>query len=130
MAARTEREIVELAAKAIGLPGEWSIGHRVFHIAMHLRGTSEDAAVARAQFGLASGRIWWAPRHDDGDALRLAVALQIDVGFHNTNGHVRAHPRHREILYVSEDYHAHVDVYAATRLAILRAAAEIGAAMP
>jgi len=53
----------------------------------------------------------WNPLTDDGDALRLAVKLGIaDLGnFYDDDGS---------------------DPYAATRLAITRAAAEIGRAMP
>lgn len=69
----------------------------------------------------------WNPLADDGDAFRLAVKLRIDVGFHDTNGHVRAHPRHREILFTAEDYHAHPTIEAAARRAIVRAAAASGA---
>lgn len=60
----------------------------------------------------------WNPLHNDGDALRLAVALNIDI-----NEAQRA--LHDEIGNL--EYHR--DKYAATRRAIVRAAAEIGKAM-
>jgi hypothetical protein len=61
----------------------------------------------------------WSPLTDDGDALRLAVKLAItDIAI--TVGE-----------YVcSGDYHDGDDICAITRRAIVRAAAEIGKAMP
>ena len=73
----------------------------------------------------------WNPLTDDGDALRLAVKLRMRIatpttdtdcaiaGFGDVRGvHVKAY---------SED--AITDIYAATRSAIVRAAAEIGKTM-
>ena len=54
----------------------------------------------------------WNPITDDGDALRLAVKLKLWT--HSGMG----------------NYHDQDEPYAATRLAIVRAAAEIGEAMP
>ncbi len=61
--------------------------------------------------------LMWNPLTDDGDALRLAVKLnRTDIGALIMN-------------YTSgEEYRE--DPYAATRRAIVRAAAEIGKAMP
>ena len=106
------RRMLELAAKAAG------------------------PSVQMGYFG--SGRCWvqpdevlggfkpWRPHADDGDSRRLEVKLQIDVkqygdfvvawfdgGFIGTG----------RILY-------DCDPYAATRLAVLRAAVAIGEAMP
>jgi len=66
----------------------------------------------------------WNPLRDDGDALRLAVKLRIDfnldfdLGF--TNQYVQASYGHHGY---QENYTA--DPYAATRRAIVRAAAAI-----
>ena len=124
MPIKTEQVQFELAAKAIGLPGAWSIGHNVFHIHMHLRGTSDEAVKARAKFGLANGRMWWNPRDDDGDALRLAVALNMRVGVGQVdwagNQWVGSFP----------DVDVAADPCTATRLAIFNAAVAIGEAMP
>jgi hypothetical protein len=67
----------------------------------------------------------WNPLTDDGDALRLAVKLQIQITpgtynkdeftAYNSARHVEAHER----------YWALQDEYAATRRAIVRAAAEL-----
>jgi hypothetical protein len=66
---------------------------------------------------------WWDPLTDDGDALRLAVKLRIDLEF--ADFHAEAYRREADEFYISsEPYRA--DSRAATRRAIVRAAAEIG----
>lgn len=62
----------------------------------------------------------WNPLTDDGDALRLAVKMGLEVGFEGDN-FVFADGTCSEFLTP--------DPYAATRRAIVRAAAEIGRAM-
>lgn len=64
---------------------------------------------------------YWNPLTDDGDALRLAVALRIDISFNEEGGCVYA-----EQAMASVRRHKG-DATAATRYAITRAAAEIGA---
>lgn len=73
---------------------------------------------------------WWNPLADDGDALRLAVRLGLDfyegdddgraayVGYYESTGNTR---RQR---FAVERHDAHPDAFAATRRAIVRAAAE------
>jgi len=105
----TDRELLELAAKAAGLKVRPYCGGLV-HV-------GED--------GLDAG--WWNPLTDDGDALRLAVKLSLGVMSAKHTGQTcvweycmgRDHEQH-----VSHDG----DPYAATRRAIVRAAAEIGRA--
>jgi hypothetical protein len=63
-------------------------------------------------------RLMWNPLTDDGDALRLAVKLRITIDFYRDE--VYAYP-------VNEQYGS--DPCAATRRAIVRAAAEIGEEM-
>jgi len=121
----TDHVKFELAAKAAGIPGAWSIGHNTFHIAMHLRGTSDEAVKARAQIGLAHGRMWWDPRGDDGDALRLAVKLNMRVGV----GQVDRIGGDWGGSF-SEPEEISADPCAATRLAIFNAAVAAGAVMP
>jgi hypothetical protein len=88
-----DRELLELAAKAAGMNIEWQP-----------RGWAHNNETGCE----------WNPITDDGDALRLAVKLRINVEpvyvWHGpwTNGGTLEDP------------------YAATRLAIVRAAAEIG----
>lgn len=94
----TDRELLELAAKAAGIRVEWNSYHR------------KHATTDRCENG------WWNPLTDDGDAFRLAVRLRmvVEVGGGAT------------LVYmndpgVAEDHGA--DPYAATRRAIVRAAA-------
>lgn len=64
--------------------------------------------------GVEPGKSWWNPFIDDGDALRLAVKC---LPFHT-------------LRYTREDWEkCGEDGYAATRRAIVRAAAEIGRSM-
>ena len=99
----TDRELLEIAAKAAGVelwPGcNYRAGKGIF---------------------CASGRAWWNPLTDDGDALRLAVKLRLivnveldEVSACNWDG-------------VSVFELIDGDPYAATRRAIVRAAYEIG----
>ena len=97
----TDRELLEMAAKA-----------------------------ARYQYAKHGGYIVvdgipgnWNPLTDDGDALRLAVKLEIELWF--GNGGLNASGMSMDI---EEDYGE--DPAAATRRAIVRAAAAIGEAMP
>jgi len=71
----------------------------------------------------------WNPLNSDSDALRLAVKLEIDVNFNDVKKRVWAEPQ-----YINEPpYPVHEgygdDPYAATRRAVVRAAAEIGRGM-
>lgn len=101
----TDRELLELAAKATGIEIVWCDGYAT---------------------------IWdeeWNPLTDDGDALRLAVKLNIyfrryrNSGFfrERVGGYVEAVRNDIEEREPVGD-----DPYAATRRAIVRAAAEIG----
>ena len=87
------------------------------------------AAGHTIEFDEASGLTWyeskftgvlWNPLHHDGDALRLAVKLKMDV-LQKEEGSTFA-TNHR---LGAREFHDD-DPYAATRRAIVRAAAEIG----
>ena len=94
----TNRELLELAAKAAGVGGQWEFGYR-------------DA----------NGRAWNA-LEDDGDALRLAVKLRLEViPFEGGGVDVARWVNGLQSVHVSE---ADINEYAATRRAIVRAAAE------
>lgn len=106
---KTDRELLELAGKAGDIPA------RVIGAAGGLYNCDE--------------RGWhrqWDPLTNDGDALRLAVKLGLGIdpltSFGTTtvyfNGDFRVTEKHAD------------DQLAATRRAIVRAAAEIGKAMP
>jgi hypothetical protein len=104
----TDRELLELAAKAAGIewvPTETQKGWECdLKFGLWLRIDGEPYEGQRRRFN---------PLNDDGDALRLAVKLGIDIGqawFDHWNKES-------------------ADQYAATRFAIVRAAAEIGKAM-
>ena len=74
-----------------------------------------------------SDRVWreWRPLTDDGDALRLAVKLGIEPCWHERAGYAvgRAVPPSGHVIRIEEFGD---DPYAATRRAIVKAAAEIG----
>ncbi|CAJ0779130.1 hypothetical protein LMG7141_00843 [Ralstonia condita] len=104
----TDRELVELAAKAVG-------------IRLHIWGTegSENFSdIDKGKFGTR-----WNPLKDDGDAFRLAVQLQIDVNHQRALGVVEAFWS-KDAGCKREPYGS--DSLAATRRAIVRAAAAIG----
>lgn len=102
----TDRELLELAAKAAGYPAEW-------------RG---EIKIETDQ-----GPRLWNPLTDDGDALRLAVKLGLDVEMHGCNStHPYACAFDCERNIAEEDQPSNGDPYTATRRAIVRAAAEIG----
>lgn len=72
---------------------------------------------------------WWSPAVDDGDSRRLEVKLRIDVEFNHSSVYAHAHRPGIgwcEKASIMEDE----DAGAATRLAVLRAAAAIGESMP
>lgn len=94
----TDRELLELAAKAAGVPWE---------------GVLEDGGVF-----VLDGR-QWDPLTDDGDALRLAVKLSIRFACMFGFAHAWTGLRECREAEVS-------DPYAASRRAIVRAAAELG----
>ena len=101
----SDQKLLELAAKAAGIKHNPSL-----------------SAACRGE------RIWWNPLINDGDALRLAARLQIDVlydGFIVFAEWENPHAIDREQVYETLG----TDPYAATRHAIVRAAAEIGRAM-
>ena len=102
----TDRELLELASKACGL----------------------EEAKMRIEFNQ------WNPLEDDGDALRLAVKLemQVSIGFRRIN--VSFHTPSNSCFFTGGEptkirEENPEDPYAATRRAIVRAAAEIGRSM-
>ena len=106
----TDKELLELAAKAAGFAG-----------ALDFVNTQQ-------------GRFWvssygyWNPFTDDGDALRLAVKLNMRIGINSLQeGFVIVMSDNK----LTPDTHEKInnDPYAATRRAIVRAAAEIGRGM-
>jgi hypothetical protein len=108
----TDKELLELAAKAAGLRlFIWGAKNSENYCIKNNDGTPGDR---------------WNPLTDDGDALRLAVKLNLRVGVAD-NG-LNAVAFNRDIGFYTESCKG--DPYAATRRAITRAAAAIGKAMP
>ena len=109
----SDRELLKLAAKAAGID---------YHA------TREDGTKC-----IHDGRGYWNPLTNDGDALRLAVTLG-EIGFFRLNfgaGAVSAENPAAEplpLLYACEDMEE-LGSAAATRRAIVKAAAEIGRSM-
>lgn len=114
-----DNKLLELAAKAAGYVVRWY----------------EDTLTHGPTFGIEvepgnpGGFAPWNPLTDDGDALRLAVAVGINV-------HVDPLDEECNPVTVAKDFgltacieRHHSDPFAATRRAITRAAAEIGRSM-
>lgn len=103
----TDKELLVLAAKAAGIELLWPIC---------TRGDEVPWSLTHARH--------WNPRAYDGDALRLAAKLIIDIEW-ATEYIVFANGNY------SDDIKNHGNDHAATvRSVIVRAAAEIGKAMP
>jgi hypothetical protein len=97
----TDRELLELASKACGL----------------------EEAKMRIEFNQ------WNPLEDDGDALRLAVKLGLILGTYAHYVTVDLLSPNDRIETITVWHSQTNDPYAATRRAIVRAAAEIGRSM-
>ena len=104
----SEREMLERAAAAFGLPPADGYNPKIGLI--WLRKTP----------GVHRGTVW-SSRHDDGDALRLAVRLRIHITM-NAFGAAASGPSCGEVCRIGKDA---ADIFAATRLAITRAAAAL-----
>ena len=118
----TEREMLELAAKAIGItlkPVE--VKNLEFMGDDHFIGFMTDLSQWK--------RGWFNPLTNDGDALRLAVkiGMNIDVGVNPVGFTATAVIADYNSVFVDE-YHEENSMKA-TRRAIVRAAAEIGKRM-
>jgi hypothetical protein len=116
----SDRELLELAAKAAGilpLPD----------------GKELDAAPDGGLMICGGGEVkYWNPLTDDGDALRLTVTLRINIEHAETLGReshgVNCWPVGQgHCAWMENDL---TDYNAATRRAIVRAAAEVGRNMP
>lgn len=111
----TDTELMLLAAKAAGIRLEW-----IGDIAL-------DCTNLKPGKPASKGKMWW-PLVDDGDALRLAVKLRLQVtpGTYNSDEFTVYRAGYAEC---HEHVHYQQDQCAATRRAIVRAAAEIGKAV-
>jgi hypothetical protein len=107
----TDKEMLDLAAKAAGIEGFW---------------WGQDFCYAYN--GNLNVPVPWRPLIDDGDALRLAVKLGMRV---EVRGEVETEAKYwlksDGYNYLAEGHF--IGSFAATRRAIVRAAAEIGKGM-
>jgi hypothetical protein len=103
-----DRELIELAAKGGG--------YRLCHFI-------DEGSAAYVSDDLVNERFGWRPLVDDGDALRLVVRLKFGMDTERGASSVFS-----DYATCIEDHAA--DPYAATRRAIVCAAAEVGKAMP
>lgn len=112
----TDREMLELAAKAAKLPAFHDLSGKI------------DGLLIGQQNG---SMLPWNPLTDDGDAMRLAVKLHMLIEPCRTMGgkfiEVTAYASGRGDCLGRAAIEG--DEYAATRRAIVRAAAEIGKGM-
>jgi hypothetical protein len=113
---KTDRELLELAARAAG--------YRIDHAAS-LQTWREHRRLAL--LNPSGGHTLWNSEDDSGDAFRLSVKLEIQSGYSEFSGCGFA-SWNRGTHSISE--YGPQDPAAATRRAIVRAAAAIGEAMP
>ena len=122
----TDRELLELAAKAAGIDGRYEDGYIAYFESSGV--PPEDSAWTEL----------WNPLTDDGDALRLAVKLRLNIEPNyswEVQGDMTTSIPHESVTcgFKWEDdwceETCNDDPYAATRRAIVRAAAEIGRTM-
>lgn len=112
----TDRELLELAANAAGIEGVYAEnGYRKI---CGIRKNNPDIF-----------EYLWNPLADDGDALRLAVKLQLDINPYPNTNEVAAIKWSESRIKDKVFEFCGNDPCAATRRAIVRAAAEIGKAM-
>ena len=115
----TDRELLELAAKAAGIE---IVGPIEKYIVQPNKEHIGGFIVRNNQGGDSA----WNPLTDDGDALRLAVKLGLGISIPLANKRTDVVSFSSSLVRAVE---AHGDPYAATRRAIVRAAAEIGKGM-
>lgn len=112
-----DRELLEFSAKALSLNVEWRNNPDE-------GGTENLAHVIDGVF-----QYWWAPLDDDGDAFRMSVDLQISILSNIIRYEASTISLTLAGIFIQEDMIKQRPSIAARR-AIVRAAAEIGKAMP
>lgn len=111
----TDRELLELAAKAAGINYNKTTKEHDYKFGLWLVITGEPNEFTRRS---------WNPLVSDGDALRLAVKLNILTYQTGGDQSYASTPMNWSCTIPHES-----NPYAATRRAIVRAAAEIGASL-
>ena len=109
----TDRELLEAAARAAGIKA-----------LLDPHGRLRDCTAGSPFMDIFAAPLW-NPLTDDGDALRLAVKLNLRLVFHPVLNQALVRPYHSDSMETEsrENGEAHADPYAATRRAIVRAAA-------
>jgi hypothetical protein len=110
----SDKELLELAAKAAGIEVKPHTNYKI-----------------HKELIFTSGGRNWNPLTDDGDALRLAVKLGFSINIDNVPTDGCCECTEVEVWQTGDTfiYNFEGDPYAATRRAIVRAAAEIGRRM-
>ena len=112
-----DRELLENAAKAAG------------YTIVEYQGNGCALVYDNASEYPMDSKFEWMPKHSDGDAFRLKVKLDMNVFQAAKSAYALPSDDgtyEKQVRYTDTNN----DPYAATRLAIVRAAAEIGKAMP
>lgn len=140
-----DRELLELAAKAAGVfmtPADWPYSDSPTPEYFALEFDEEDRSITGTRVWYGSGgeiggteKYPWNPFTNDGDALRLSVKLRLETVYTDDNTiDVRWRDNTGDFAgNVVEEFGSlrnGDDPFAAIRRAIVRAAAEIGKAMP
>jgi hypothetical protein len=117
---RTDREVLELAAKAAGFGGpehkfRWTESE-------YPRGSDQHGALWN-YIGYMDTAVLWNPLTDDGDALRLAIdkGIQFGLTLEDARGYAECENVYIEFEW---DMQRPSDRYEAVRRAIVRVAAE------
>lgn len=117
-------ELLEFAAKAAGIVGEYVTDYNGDY---YYQGNTEGILYELPEGG------WyvWNPLLSDGDALRLVVLLKFDLWNSNRYKAIAAGVVPEDNMFDAKLHSEwkRKDSYAATRRAIVRAAAEIGRGM-
>lgn len=114
---KTDKELLELAAKAAGITGEWVEDFNPTHDYFY---SGSRSGFYFDETGNGDFRVW-NPLTDDGDAFRLAVALRLLIDADYNDCVAAGCCQLDEVLEPIDN-----DRLAATRRAIVRAAAAIG----
>lgn len=123
----TDRELLELAARAVGIELEWCqewCGGQ---------GCYMTPVVPAPTDPILSKRVPWNPLQDDGDALRLAVKLRLSIDHNHSADQQRWVAADRNgcegcyapVSCVEDDFDDESQRSSATRRAITRAAAQM-----
>lgn len=131
----SDRELLELAAKAAGvfmLKQDWPFSDPFDPQCLETAFDPEELSITGTRVWYGSNgdvggteEYTWCPLTDDGDALRLAVKLRIELAWWKNGVQAGRDDLAPQAIQAFGD-----DPYAATRRAIVRAAAATGEAMP